>query len=326
MKWSLLMCCTAVLALDGCAKPAPPVAKPAPAPVSAVPGNHDPSTFRFETADIARFWAAYDQMPTSGEPAALFDRAYLDPGTPGLHGFITDRIRSASHLIDVIQHHPKYYAAIRANTLRVSTIEPRVRDALRTFKGLYADAVFPDLYFVIGALSSGGTATPDGLIIGTEIFSRSPDVPTDELDPWLFAVTRTIDDLPLIIVHEWVHFQQVTSAEHLLGQIIQEGAADFLASLVTHGTINAHVYTYGYAHEAELKQQLVADLPGDSRAHWLYNGNDAKDRPADLGYFMGYRITQAYYERAADKRQAIIDILHVKDFDKFLADSGYLAH
>src|SRR5581483_8965002 len=240
MKWSILMCCTAALVLDGCAKPpAPaPASPPVSAPASASPGNHDPSTFRFETGDIARFWAAYDQMPTSGEPAALFDRAYLDPGTPGLHGFIADRIRSASHLVEVIEHHPRYYAAIRANTLRVSTIEPRVRDALRAFKGLYADAVFPDLYFVIGALSSGGTATPDGLIIGTEIFSRSPDVPSDELDPWLLSVTRTIDDLPLIIVHEWVHFQQVTSADHLLGQIIQEGAADFLASLVTHGTIN----------------------------------------------------------------------------------------
>jgi hypothetical protein len=38
---------------------------------------------------------------------------------------------------------------------------------------------------------------------------------------------------------------------------------------------------------------------------------------------MGYRITQAYYDRAPDKRQAITDILSIRDFDAFLAASGY---
>jgi hypothetical protein len=58
----------------------------------------------------------------------------------------------------------------------------------------------------------------------------------------------------------------------------------------------------------------------------LYNGWDIKgrgDRPADLGYWMGYRITKSYFERASDKRQALRDILTIKDFDRFLANSRY---
>jgi hypothetical protein len=38
---------------------------------------------------------------------------------------------------------------------------------------------------------------------------------------------------------------------------------------------------------------------------------------------MGYRITQAYYNRATDKTKAIGEILAVRDYDAFLAASGY---
>jgi hypothetical protein len=38
---------------------------------------------------------------------------------------------------------------------------------------------------------------------------------------------------------------------------------------------------------------------------------------------MGYRITQAYFDRAPDKRPAITDILSIRDFDAFLTASGY---
>ncbi|WP_301546347.1 MULTISPECIES: hypothetical protein [unclassified Duganella] len=38
---------------------------------------------------------------------------------------------------------------------------------------------------------------------------------------------------------------------------------------------------------------------------------------------MGFRICQANYQNAKDKKQAIVDILNAKDFERLLADSGY---
>ena len=48
-------------------------------------------------------------------------------------------------------------------------------------------------------------------------------------------------------------------------------------------------------------------------------------RPNDLGYFIGYRIAQAYYQRASDKSQAVRDIIAAcrGDARDFLARSGY---
>ena len=38
---------------------------------------------------------------------------------------------------------------------------------------------------------------------------------------------------------------------------------------------------------------------------------------------MGYKICEAYYRAAKDKKQAMKDILEIKDFIQFLRDSGY---
>jgi uncharacterized protein YjaZ len=50
---------------------------------------------------------------------------------------------------------------------------------------------------------------------------------------------------------------------------------------------------------------LGTDLSG-----W-FSGGDLRARPADLGYFIGYRIAQSYYEHATDKRRGIRDILRL---------------
>jgi uncharacterized protein YjaZ len=85
------------------------------------------------------------------------------------------------------------------------------------------------------------------------------------------------------------------------------------------------VHAWADPRAAELWAEFRERMHGTDMAGWLYGGNDATERPADLGYWMGYRIAHAYYARTADKRQAIHDILNITDFDAFLAASGVVA-
>ena len=48
-----------------------------------------------------------------------------------------------------------------------------------------------------------------------------------------------------------------------------------------------------------------------------------KDKPADLGYFIGYSIVKEYYKNALDKKQAVIDIINMSDPMQFLLASKY---
>jgi uncharacterized protein YjaZ len=55
----------------------------------------------------------------------------------------------------------------------------------------------------------------------------------------------------------------------------------------------------------------------------MYGGSPIEGGPNDLGYFMGYRICQSYYEQAEDKTAAIAAILTTKDVNALLEASGY---
>ncbi|UGQ45356.1 gliding motility protein GldB-related protein [Massilia endophytica] len=284
----------------------------------------DPDRARIVTSDIDRFWSVYDRAAQAADPGALYDTDYLEPGSPGLHSFINMRIRSGASLHAVTQKHARYYKAIRANTLRVKEMEGEIRASLHKFKALYDDATFGDIYFVIGALSSGGTASSDGLIMGAEMFSRDDSVPIDELSPWLRNGTKTAALIPNITIHELMHTQQQVPENTLLAGALKEGTADFLASLISNGNFNEVTYAYGYKHEAALKQAFAEDVKRNERKRWFGAGSMEGDRPADLGYFMGFRIAQAYYNRSADKKAAVKTLLTYRDPEQILRESAYL--
>ncbi|MEL6391741.1 MAG: hypothetical protein AAFR97_03250 [Bacteroidota bacterium] len=57
--------------------------------------------------------------------------------------------------------------------------------------------------------------------------------------------------------------------------------------------------------------------------NWMYQGNNVEGRPADLGYFIGYRIAQSYYDHQENKRQAIRDLLNRRKYEQIYEESGY---
>lgn len=290
----------------------------------------DPDSAGIITEDIPRFWSAWDRMqaaPTREDSLrALFEEYYL-PASPGLVAFIRLRISSVYQLLEAIERLPGYYASIRPSTLRVAEFAPEIRRSFHTLDSLYPDAVFPDTYVLIGRLNSGGTTTRSELLIGAEMYGRTPDTPMEGMPDWLRTVLAPVEAIPHIVAHELIHYQQRSpdGPTTLLSQSIKEGSADLLAEMISGEHINGHVHVWADPRAAELWQEFRERMYGTDLSGWLYDGNDATDRPADLGYWMGYRIAAAYYARAADKRQAIHDILNITDFDVFLEQSGIAA-
>jgi hypothetical protein len=291
--------------------------------------NRDPAAVKFVTSDIDNFWRAYDLAANETDKAkriAIFQTQYLDKGTPGLKDFLRLRIRSAETLVGTIDRMPKYYASIRPQTLQVQRMEKRMRAAFKKFKSIYPDAVFPDVYFLIGVTSSGGTTGPSGLLIGTEMYGKTATTPMEELGDWLKVVLSTVDNVPAIVAHESCHYNQhyntAPDQRHLLGKALQEGACDTIGELISGRNINDHLKVYGKTHDAEIWRDFEADMYKPDISKWIYNALNTKDRPADLGYYVGYLITQAYYKNARDKRQAVHDILNIQDARKFYEASG----
>ncbi len=285
--------------------------------------SNDPDSAQIVTSDIENFWRAYDHMGADNA-ADVFQKEYLEVGTIGLHDFLRLRINDARNLAGTIRQHPLYYKSIRASTIRVSSFVSPIRTSFRRLKDLYSDAVFPDVYFVIGRMSSGGTTSDHGLLIGTEMYGRTPEMPMAELNEWHRQVLKPVEELPGIVAHELIHVQQKGLPKGtLLGSAIQEGSADFLGEMISGLNINSHLLKYGNDRERELWSEFKPAMLGSDATKWLAQGANSKDRPADLGYYIGYRITQSYYEHASDKKQAVREILQVQDCEQFLKKSKY---
>lgn len=170
--------------------------------------NQDPDAARLVTSDIPNFWRVFDKVSLK-DAAELFQREYFDTGSAGLHDLVESRIASGRNLAGTIAARPRYYAAIRANTLAVDqtpAIKEPIRASFHRLKDIYPDAVFPDVYFVIGRMNSAGTVSSNGLLIGVEMNARNESTPMDELT-WERAVIGQIANLPHIVAHELIHIQ-----------------------------------------------------------------------------------------------------------------------
>ena len=289
--------------------------------------NSDPAAARIVTSDIDLFWRAYDLAKPDNDLIVYRDQ-YLKAGSSGLKDFSNRRISSSCSLVDAIEKHPKYYAALRQNSLKVASYKGSIQASFVKLKELYPEAVFPDVYFLIGRMNSAGTVTDAGLLIGVDMFGRSKDVTLEEMGDWHKAVLKSIEEIPFVVAHELIHYQQKypkrpDGQTMLLQQAINEGSADFIAELIAGHHGNEKLHDYGNPREKELWLEFRKEMRGTDASKWLYQGDKAKDRPADLGYYIGYKICESYFRNAPDKKQAINGILQITDFDEFLKASKY---
>ncbi len=287
--------------------------------------NTDPDAAQIVTSDIELFWKAYDKAKPENNLIVYRDD-YLKKGSAGLKEFQRLRIGSSCALLDSIEARPKYYAALREPSLKIAPYEKQIRTTFRKLKEIYPAAVFPDVYFLIGRMNSAGTLSDTGLLIGVDMFGKNEGAPLDELKDWHKAVVSSADRLPFIVAHELIHYQQKYPPNEewtLLGKAVQEGSADFVGELIAGDNINPHLHAYADPIEKQLWLEFKKEMGGKDASNWLYQGDKAKDKPADLGYYIGYKIAASYYRNATDKKQAVRDILEIKDFTAFLKTSRH---
>jgi hypothetical protein len=288
----------------------------------------DPDAARLVTEDLDRFWHAYDLAGPDADAAELseaFERGYLEPGSRGLLQFYLSRIGSAANLASAVADRRAYYEAVRAQTLLAARQEPAIRRAFRRLEELYPEAVFPDVYFLVGRMSSGGTTSPDALLIGTELFALGADTPPEVVPEGARAMVKPAAQIPYIVSHELIHVQQGGGGGTLLAQVLREGGADFLACLI-HPVDGwePNYRSWGRAHERQVWERFVAEKDATDTGDWFYNyGRAADDWHPDLGYYAGWQIARGYFERAADERAAVRELILLADPQAIYEASGY---
>ncbi|MEN8145900.1 MAG: hypothetical protein ABFS14_13255 [Gemmatimonadota bacterium] len=295
----------------------------------AAHATDDPEQARLVWDDVLHFAEAHEAISTGAEPVATLRDAYFGQASAGLEDYVQLYGGGPERLAAALVRWPGFYAGLLRMPALISRQESDVRQLYRTLRQLYPPAKFPPVYYVVGHLRVGGFVRPQGLVIGTDIYGWQEDTNLGEFPNGVGAI-RPSEQMPYQIAHELIHYQQyarnqlaLTSLDDLLSRTINEGAADFLGELISGGHVNSRAHAYGREHEKDLWCRFRSEMTGEDLGDWFFVRPETPDWPQDLGYFMGYQITAAYFARFPDKAAAIDEIIATEDPHLLLVESGY---
>ncbi len=286
-----------------------------------------------ETSDIKRFWTAFDAVKNSNDinKTKIFENIYVEKASKGLQDFIKSRDFTSEKWIKSFEEYPKFWNSIRPKTENIQKDFNKVEKIFKKFRRIYPEFNPPKIYFTIGNLKGGGTVINGNLIIGSELASSDKFVDFSELPINYQDRMKINSGIMFLTAHELVHTQQNlnnSKNSNLLGSCLKEGSADFIAELILEKKVEAPYIDFGLKNQCKIWEEFKKEMYGHDFQNWLSNTATIKDRPADLGYFVGYIVTKNYYKNSLDKKQAIKEILTLDFADEnatenFLKKSKY---
>jgi hypothetical protein len=268
-----------------------------------------------ETGDVDRFFKVYDAA--GGRPTAeSLQHDYLDPGSDGLHVLARLRKVTGESIAEAIARRPEIYAQARDCVDVLPRVRERLGVVLHKLADLYPEARFPPITIAVGRGKPVGVGGRDtGVQIGLEALCATAWINPDIEDRFVG-----------VIAHEYAHVQQAVAFSEgenatVLAASLEEGAAEFVAELTTGAVSYSYMSGLIAGREREIETAFAADADKTDLSDWVYNSTPEK--PADLGYWVGYRIVKSYYRHADDKRQAVRDIFEMRDPKAFFSRSGW---
>lgn len=271
------------------------------------------------TSDAEGFADLYKQY---GEElsAEKLQRYYLEPGSDGIRIFTPYRIINADNLVkEVSENRNLYEKAISLCLPVVRSLASESEHIMQEVADLIGEKELAPAYVVFGGNNSGGTADAAGLVIGIEVLCNLAD--TKEDFAYIFEY---------FIAHEIVHVyqQRLVSIEgqlSLLEMTLIEGVADFIAEKIL-GRVDSSAIArtdYGLKNEARLWQEFKAVMASTETGDWMYRQSASDGKPADMAYWIGKRIAEAYYHHSENKSQAVRELVGFSDAHQILNKSRY---
>jgi hypothetical protein len=277
----------------------------------------DPQKAPFVVDDIHTFNRAFKMLTIGSDTAKILQTEYLDKGSPGLNMFIEKYDLNVARLTKAIGKRPEKYASL-------STLVDPLNEKIKTYRKAYAklkdyipEVVYPPTYFVVAGYWGIGSGSVEGQLISVEKWKRP------------------LEDKSTLLIHELVHFQQLVAIGYekyaalfgpeksLLGLCIREGIGEFFSYLVNGKITQGKALEYVLENEKRLWKQFQSDMSGRETGDWMWAKPADPNQPRHVGYAMGFRIVQSYYEKAVNKDKVVKEILAVTDYDQFLHKSEY---
>ena len=276
------------------------------------------SVQKIVTTDIDNFWSVYDKIKQTNDTILqykLLQEIYIENASQGLRDIIDARRYSREDYIEAIHSYPKFWESIRPNMSKIDENKKAIRESIQKLKTAYPDLKPSTIYFTVGSFRTGGTAKWNNVLIGSELALGSDVTDISELPEWrqpYYEDYKPLENLPLLCTHEYIHTQQTEIVENLLAMCLYEGIAEFISCKVTQEKSNTPALTFGKENNEAITHKFIEDLYApENNYNWLWGENQNELKERDLGYYVGFKISERYYNSSSDKMRAVKDLIEL---------------
>ena len=312
-----------------------------------------PENVKIITTDYDVFWQTYDETKNADGSVhkEKFDELYQSRVTGDLDGFSKRRYGDAKAVYNSAHLAPFYNSYRDAYPVQTFYNRDEIIAGFTKLREYMPHVKLPNVHIFMGLMNNGGTITDNNLIIAHEIYvpqSADWNAHPQAKDPKKLARTKNyfaarMGDNPNstdLIIHEMMHYAQgdmsglelffrkmsmayefTIGGRKLLSSAMIEGTADFLQYVITGRRASTFVMQEKWVQDNNKEQflfeQFSQNLDSADLSLWLYNQAPADGRPADMGYWMGHKIAEAYWNRVVDKKQAFNDLVNALSYSEF---------
>ena len=286
-------------------------------PVVAVPGAFASPTFVFEDADRFRQVAA--RLSSVTDTVSLLDTGYLARGSAGLRAYRTRYPLSAHGLLAAIREFRDDYSSIGDRVEWLRARKDSLARVVSRYRELVPTAVVLPVYFLVGEHHGVNSGSEAGPLLSVENGAARVSRPT----------------VYELLAHEMTHIQQFSavglaryrelyaSRPSLLGGVVREGIAEFVAELVVGRVTQAAAQAYFREREEQVWRDFLGELCRKDNGDWMGGRPSDPQKPSSVGYALGAAIARRFYATSVDKAAALKELLGSDDYASILLRSGY---
>lgn len=290
------------------------------------------------TSDIDNYWKAYDNIKAekdSTKHLQILKSEFISRASVGQEKLFEVRRYSPEEYLESIYKYPKFFASLRKNHKKRGKIKIETEQGLQKFKDFYPEMKSGKVYFGIGNFRTSGTTVDSLVLFGSELVFTDKNAELSEFKGNFHSLMQNysqqnpIDDMVFLSIHEFVHTQQKEAiGTNLLTMALREGSAEFIAEKLIEQPSITPAISYGKTHKKEIIDQFKKEMFNKSPSYWLWSSQKNKFGIRDLGYWVGYDITEHYYNNSKDKNKALKDLVeldysNVKLVKNFIDSIGY---
>jgi hypothetical protein len=302
------------------------------------------------TSDLENFKYIFENLKTAKtkqDTIDLIQTQLVEKASPTFKEYLEYKRTNGSDIIQnylfVLRNFPKYYKSV-LNQSQIFYDKNQIKKIENAYKRLgkvYPKAKLLPNVICIGFMDDGGKSLNNGQFIGLEMFACNNKADKSELSDskrksYLEGASYNLEKIDEVITHELIHLSQFKGdknfAKTFKGTIkfiplISEGGAAFVTDYLYNfkatfgpGVFYKEQWDYCNANESKLWQDF---LIADNFASFFWEINSKYPVPR-IGYYLGYKVCKAYFDKAKDKKQAINEIIEVTDWDNFVKKSGFI--